>query len=167
MSRLFSRRRMITAGGTAAVALPLTVPTRAMAASSSGQLKTLLSPVRVFDSRQPGSVLGGAKFQPGDVVAVTVSAAYQDGDTFASAVFANVTITQTEGAGFLAIRGDDLSGTLPPPSTSNINWDSSGVTLANLALSTVGGEHAIAVHCGGSGRTHVIVDVQGYVPFVV
>ena len=165
MSRPFSRRRLIAAGGTAAVAVPLALPARVSAAATGGQLKTLISPVRVFDSRDPGSVLGGAKFQVGDVVAVTVSAAYEDGD-LATAVFANITITQTEGAGYLSVRGEDLSGTLPPPTTSNINWSTSGQTLANLALSTVGGEHALEVHCqGAGGSTHVIVDIQGYVPF--
>jgi hypothetical protein len=164
MSRPFSRRRMLAAGGTAAVTVPLALPGRASAAAPGGQLKTLISPVRVFDSREPTSVLGGAKFDVGDVVSVTVSGAYQ-GDDFATAVFANITITQTEGAGYLAVRGEDLSGTLPPPTTSNINWSTSGQTLANLALSTVGGENAIEVHCRGLGRTHVIVDIQGYVPF--
>jgi hypothetical protein len=166
MSRPFSRRRIIAAGGTAAVAMPLVGPSRVSAAANGGQLKTLISPVRVFDSRDPGSVLGGAKFDVGDIVAVTVSAAYE-GDDFATAVFANITITQTEGAGYLAVRGEDLSGTLPPPTTSNINWSTGGQTLANLALSSVGGEHAIEVHCSGAGRTHVIVDVQGYFPFTV
>jgi len=55
---------------------------------------------------------------------------------------------------------------VPLPETSNINWWTSGLTLANLTLSTVGGENALEVHCEGNGRTHVIVDVQGYVPFV-
>jgi hypothetical protein len=165
MSRLLSRRRILAAGGTAAVAVPLSLPSRASAAAISGQLKVLTSPVRVFDSRDPGSVLGGAKFAPGNVVAVTVSTAYE-GDDVATAVFANVTIVQTEGAGYLSVRGEDLSGMLPAPTTSNINWSTSGTTLANLALSSVGGENAIAVHCFGTGRTHVIVDIQGYVPFI-
>jgi hypothetical protein len=164
MSRLFSRRRLIAAGGTAAVALPLAAPNRVSAAATGSQLKTLISPVRVFDSREPGSVLGGAKLETGDVVSVIVADAYEDGD-LATAVFANVTITETEGAGFLSVRGEDLSGLLAPPTTSNVNWGTSGQTLANLALSTVGGEHAIEIHCLGAGRTHVIVDIQGYVPF--
>lgn len=164
MSRPFSRRRVLAAGGTAAVALPLALPTRASAAASSGQLKTLIDPVRVFDSREASSVLGGAKFAPGNVVAVAVSGAY-DGFDVASAVFVNLTVTQTEGTGFLSVRGEDLSGLLPPPTTSNINWSATGLTLANLTLSTVGGENSIEIHCSG-GRAHVIVDVQGYVPFV-
>lgn len=165
MSRPFTRRRIIAAGGTAALAVPLAVSTRVGAVAPGGQLKTLISPVRVFDSREPTSVLGGAKFDVDDVVAVTVSGAYAPEDHFATAVFANVTITETEGAGYLAVRGEDLSGLLPPPTTSNINWSASGQTLANLTLSTVGGENAIEVHCKGLGRTHVIVDIQGYVPF--
>ena len=164
MSRPLSRRRVITAGGAAAVAVPLTLSTRASAAAPAGQLKALFQPVRVFDSREAGSVLGGRKFRPGDVVAVTVSAAYQ-GDDVASVVFANITIAETEGAGHLSVRGQDSSGDLPAPTTSNINWSTNGQTLANLAVSTVGSENAIEVHCAGVGRTHVIVDIQGYVPF--
>jgi hypothetical protein len=163
MSRLLSRRRLIAAGGVAAVAAPLATVTPAAAATTAGTLKTLMQPMRVFDSRRPDNFFG-RKLTSGDVVAVTVSPAYE-GDDLATAVFVNITITQTEGAGHLAIVGDDLSGDAPPPTTSNINWSTSGVTLANLALSTVGGEHAIAVWCGGFGRTHVIVDVFGYVPF--
>ncbi len=165
MPALFSRRRMIAAGGAAAVAAPLAGrPASATAHTPlAGQLVTLLAPIRVFDSREASSVLGGRPFQPGDAVAVNVGAAYPD---FALAVFANVTITQTEGAGFLTVWGGDASDTLDTPSTSNVNWTTSGQTLANLALSTVGQENSIEVVCGGAGRTHVIVDVQGYVPFV-
>jgi hypothetical protein len=165
MTSLFSRRRLIAAGGAAAIASPLVATSRAAAVAPGGFLTTLISPVRVFDSRESSSVLGGAKLKTGDVVAVAVSAAYQ-GNDFALAVFANITITQTEGAGFLSIRGEDLSGELPAPTTSNINWATGGLTLANLALSSVGGENSIAIHCLGFGRTHVIVDIQGYVPFV-
>ena len=120
--------------------------------------------MRVFDSRLPSSVLGGAKFQAGDNVAVAVTAALDGG--FALAVFANITITQTEGAGYLTVWGDDLSGELTPHETSNVNWTAAGATLANLALTSVGGENSIDIRCGGAGRTHVIVDIQGYVPFV-
>jgi hypothetical protein len=96
-------------------------------------------------------------------VAVNVGAAYPD---FALAVFANITITQTEGGGFLTVWGGDASDTLDVPATSNVNWTTGGQTVANLALTTVGQENSIEVVCGGAGRTHVIVDVQGYVPFV-
>lgn len=161
---ILSRRRMIVSGGVVA-AVPLVSSGRAAAASTPG-LVTLQSPVRVFDSRDPSSVLGGEKLDSGQSVAITVSGAYQ-GDDLATAVFANITVTATEGWGYLVVRPEDLSGEQPWPSTSNVNWSSSGLTLANLAFSAVGGEHAIEVRCDGGGRTHVICDIQGYVPFVV
>jgi hypothetical protein len=163
MSRLLSRRRLIAAGGAAAVATPLVTASPASAAVTGGTLKTLLAPIRVFDSRRPDNFFA-RKLTSGDNVAVAVSSAYQGDDT-ASAVFVNITITQTEGAGYLSIVGDDASGEATPPTTSNINWSTGGQTLANLTLSTVGSEHSIAIRCGGFGSAHVIVDVFGYVPF--
>lgn len=163
MAHLFSRRRALVGGAAVAAAAPAVASSQAGAATA-GQLVTLLTPIRVFDSRDPASVLGGAKLAAGQSVAVTVSSAFEGG--FALAVFVNVTVTATEGAGFLVVRGEDLSGERPLPATSNVNWSTSAQTLANLALTTVGGENAIEVHCGGAGRSHVIVDVQGYVPFV-
>jgi hypothetical protein len=79
---------------------------------------------------------------------------------------AAVPVTATEGRGYLVVRPEDLSGEQPWPSTSNVNWSSTGQTLANLTFSAVGGEHAIEVRCDGGGSTHVICDVQGYLPFV-
>lgn len=163
MSHLFSRRRVLVAGGAAAVAAPLAPRSVAAATPTGGPLITLANPIRVFDSRETSSVLGGRKFQVGDQVAVTVSQAYDGG--FALSVFANVTITETEGAGFLTIWRGDVSGMVDPPGTSNVNWTGPGQTLANLALTAVGFENSIEVMCGGAGRTHVIVDIQGYVPF--
>ena len=163
MSGLFSRRRLIAAGGAAAALTPIAAHT-ARAAPAGGELVTLMTPMRVFDSRQPSSVLAGAKLRAGQSVSVTLSPAFDGG--FARSAFVNVTVTDTEGWGYLVIRGEDASGTQPLPHTSNVNWWTSGLTLANLTLSTVGSEHAIEVRCEGTGRTHVIVDVQGYVPFV-
>ena len=83
-----------------------------------------------------------------------------------AAAFLNCTITETEGSGFLLLHPSDLSGEVPLPNTSNINWSTSGQTLANLVLTAIGGENAVEVHAGGlSGRTHVVVDLQGYIPF--
>jgi hypothetical protein len=157
---------LLGAGGAAAL-LPAATGRAAAAevaavAPIAGPLVTLLTPIRVFDSRGQIAPANGSKLEAGQSVSVTVSAAF---DGFALAVFANVTITQTEGSGFLVVTGSDLSGDLPVAETSNINWSTNGQTLANLALTTVGGENAIDVRCEGNGRTHVVVDVQGYVPF--
>lgn len=162
MSRLLSRRRMIVAGGAAAVTVPLAArPASAAAPPPAGPLIVLPTPIRVFDSREASSVLGGAKFTTGDAVAVTVSEAYDP--VQATAVFANITITDTEGAGFLTVWAGDASGESEPPATSNVNWTATGMTLANLALTQIDIENSIEIRCGGAGSAHVIVDIQGYV----
>ena len=166
MSRLFTRRRILGAGGAAAL-LPTAVARPQAAAAVpgvAGQVVTLLTPMRVFDSRTDLIPLNGQKLSPGESIAVTVSPAFLD--DVALAVFLNCSITETEGSGYLVLRPSDLSGERPFPNTSNINWWTSGLTLGNAGLVAVGGENAIEVACRGAGRTHVIIDIQGYVPFV-
>ena len=174
MSRPISRRRLIVAGGAASLgAMAPGQPRRAAARRPSAQpvdtppgpLVVLFEPFRAYDSRSSAGPLGGAKLRSGESVLVTIPVGQDDGG-FVVAVFVNCTITDTEGFGYLVVRGSDLSGERPLPPTSNVNWSTNGQTLANLTLCTLGGENAIEVHAGGSGRTHVIVDVQGYVPFV-
>lgn len=173
MEHLLSRRAMLAFGfgSTVGGASILASAPRTAAINEprvAGQLVTLISPIRVFDSRTDAVPLGRRKLRSGESVAVTVSPAFAETPTGAAiSVFVNCTITQTEGSGYLVIRGSDLSGEVPLPPTSNINWSTSNQTLANLVLSTVGGESALEVHCAGGGATHVIVDVQGYVPYVM
>jgi hypothetical protein len=164
MSRGISRRRLLGAGGAAAL-VPLALPTHAGAAAMvGGTVVTLVTPVRVLDTRQASSPLGGAKLQPGNNVGFPIGS-FLDG-AIAEAAFINVTVTGTENAGFLTVFPSDLSGTRPIPATSNVNWWGSGLTLANSTLTAVGGETYIVIRCSGSGGTHVIVDLQGYIPFV-
>lgn len=162
MSGSLSRRKMIGAGG--AVALSPFVLAGSAAADATGPLIVLTTPVRLYDSRSDPTPLGGAKLATGSSVIVTAGGFGETG--IVTAAFVNVTITETEGAGFLRVNGSDLSGEQPVPQTSNINWSGANQTLANLALTTVGGENGIEVFAGGTGRTHVIVDVMGYMPFV-
>ncbi len=164
MPKLFTRRRVLTAGGGVALS-PLVLDVQhAAAAAPSGPLITLLTPVRLYDSRSDAVPLGGAKLATGGSVIVTVSV--PDEDRFLLAVFVNVTITQTEGAGFLIVTGADSSGERPFPEASNINWAQSGQTIANVALTSVGSEFGVEIFARGDGKTHLIVDVQGYVPFI-
>ena len=171
MTHPLSRRRVIGGGGTAA-ALAVAMcsqPSPALAQTAppggrTGQLITLVTPVRVFDSRSAPAALGGGKLASGNAVGVPVSIGTLNGSNV-SVAFVNCTITDTEGSGYLTITPSDLTGQLPPAQTSNINWSTSGQTLANLVLTAVGGENTISVRCGGNGRTHFIIDLQGYVPF--
>jgi hypothetical protein len=165
MPKLFTRRRMLTASGGVALS-PLVLDVQRAAATAdppSGPLVTLLTPVRLYDSRSDAVPLGGAKLATGGSVIVTVSVPNED--RFLLAVFVNVTITQTEGSGFLVVTGADSSGDRPFPQASNINWAQSGQTIANVALTSVGSEFGVEVFARGDGKTHLIVDVQGYVPF--
>lgn len=172
MTRPISRRHLIAGGAAGAAAL---VPAAGPLTASNhlppltGQLVILREPMRIFDSRDPDNFFN-RKLVGGDTVSINVGAAAAG--EFVVAVFANVTVTQTEGAGFLTVRaqflGDDSSDDPAPPpvTTSNINWTSDGITLANMTLSPVGGENSIDAICTGAGAaTHLVVDLQGYVPF--
>ena len=164
MPRLFTRRGMVVAVGGAATLSPVALrSTAAAAAAPGGPLITLLTPLRIYDSRVDRALLGGAKLASGKTIIVTVS--IPDEPRLLTAAFLNVTITETEGAGFLRVSGSDSSGERPVPATSNVNWSQDGQTLANLVLTTVGSEAGVDIFAGGGGRTHVVVDVQGYVPF--
>ncbi len=164
---LFTRRRMLTTMGGAAALAPVamrgSIVGAATAAPPAGSLVTLRTPLRMYDSRTDTVLLGGDKITPDDAIIVTIGV--PDETRFLSAAFLNVTVTETEGAGFLTVFGTDPSGSLPVPETSNINWYQAGQTVANLALTDIGPEFGVEIRCGGFGRAHVIVDLQGYVPF--
>lgn len=85
----------------------------------------------------------------------------------AKAVAANITATNTQGAGFISVlRPIGRPETAPTPRTSVLNYVSAGQTVANAALVTLGEP---INHWGGvfwlvaavSG-TDVIVDISGY-----
>jgi hypothetical protein len=166
MSKLFSRRKLIGAGGVAALVPMVAIGDRAQAAPLGSPLVVLAQPVRVFDSRTALTALGGGKIASGNSIGVSVGGITND-QSNPAAVFANVTVTDTEGRGYLVVRASDLSGLHPLPPTSNVNWSADGQTIANLVITPVGGENTLEVHASGGGRTHFIVDVQAYVPFLV
>lgn len=124
MPRTFNRRAFFATGaGGAAALVPVVGRTAAAVPRTGGQLVTLSSPIRVFDSRIEAVPLNRRRLASGESVAVTVSAAFDDIPSgFALSVFVNCTITQTIGSGYLVIRGSDLTGEVPLPPTSNINW---------------------------------------------
>ena len=71
----------------------------------------------------------------------------------------NVTITETVGSGYLAVGNPGPDGTR---TTSNINWSTSGQTLANLAVTTLF-EGNLTIFAGGGGSTNFIVDLMGLI----
>ncbi len=173
MGRVWSRRQVIRAvgpigaigvvGAAGVVAAPA-AGAQSPPGSVPGQpLVILTEPMRLLDTRVSTASRPAAKLQPGQSVGVTVPSL--DGNIVIAA-YLNLTVTQTVGAGYLVVRGSDLSGERPLPQTSNVNWSTSGQTLANLVLTAVGGENGVEIHAAGTGPTDVVVDLQGYVPFV-
>jgi hypothetical protein len=102
---------------------------------------------RVLDTR----IMGG-KLNPNEerVVATGVPG-------FAAAAVVNLTITETENTGFVAVFAANVAW----PGNSNINWSSSDQNLANGVVTAVDPSGAVKLR-GGVNRTHVVIDVQGY-----
>jgi hypothetical protein len=82
----------------------------------------------------------------------------------AKAVTYNLTIADTQGAGYLGIFPANVDW----PGNSSINWWQSGLLLANggavgLGVSFVTNlAGSVALHAGGPGSTAFIVDITGY-----
>ncbi len=113
-----------------------------------------VAPCRLLDSRT------GAAFASGDSQTVTANGACGIPPT-ATAVAANVTVTQTSAQGHLTLHAGDL----PAPGASTINF-AAGQTRANNAILPLAangdGTLAVTPFVLGGGSVHVIVDVTGY-----
>lgn len=170
MSRSISRRKLIGAGGAIALApivIDGSIAGAAPATIRTGPVYVLVDPVRVFDSRTVPPSSGGGRLSTGSSVGVSFGFevdAVSGGTHAPSAVYVNITVTETLGAGYLVVRPSDATGEKPLPATSNVNWSTNGQTLANLAFVAIGDETYIEVHAAGAGSTHFIVDLQGYIP---
>jgi len=120
----------------------------------------LASPLRSYDSRtadgklQPGQTrtigLASGKDAAGtDQIAVPVGA---------TAAIVTLTITQTEGAGFVKLYSAAL--TTEPP-TSSINWSSPDQILSVSTPVAVDSQGRVKI-TGGVAATQVLIDVTGY-----
>jgi Tol biopolymer transport system component len=122
---------------------------------STGRSLFTVPPCRLFDSRTPANAPALSSGSPRilnvrDLCGIPETAA---------AIAANVTVTQSTGAGYLVLHAGDMSA----PQTSTINF-SGGQTRSNNAVLALapGGALAIAPQVVGNGSVHVIVDVAGY-----
>ncbi len=77
----------------------------------------------------------------------------------ASAAAFNLTIDATTEFGFLSAFADGATFN----DTSNINWATSGIAVANYVVSAVSSAGKIKIRGGGTaGSTHFIIDTTGY-----
>jgi hypothetical protein len=102
---------------------------------------------RVLDTR-----ITGGKLNPNEERVVNLGV-----PGFAKAAVINVTVTDTEVAGFVAVFAANVAW----PGNSTINWSATGQNLANTAITAVDPSGQIKIR-GGVNRTDVVIDVQGY-----
>jgi hypothetical protein len=116
------------------------------------------SPQRAYDSRTTGGKLSSGEWRKIPIVGVIAAVPAE-----AVGIVGNLTVTETEGFGFVSASPSNATH----PSTSNVNWTTSGVTLANaltVKLDSGGAFYVYAEASGASGAvTHVLVDVAGYI----
>ena len=126
----------------------------ARVAWSNGLLLSQLSPqARKLDTRNPGPLTG--KIITGQTKTLALTPELIVG---AKSALVNLTITNTEGSGFLGLFPSRTSW----PGTSSINWSGPNQIVANSVTVAVSPEGSIDIFCGGGGRTHVVVDLLGY-----
>jgi hypothetical protein len=107
-----------------------------------------INPVpRVLDTRITGGKLTNNEER---VVALGVPG-------FAKAAVINLTVTETELAGFVAVFAANVAW----PGNSSINWSTTGQNLANGVITAIDSNGHVKIR-GGVNPTHVVIDVQGY-----
>jgi hypothetical protein len=104
---------------------------------------------RVLDTRLPGPLTG--KLGPGEERVVPLGLAG------ARTAVINLTITETVGAGFVAVFPANIAW----PNNSSINWSASNQNVANGVITAVDGTGSIKIR-GGANPTHVVIDRIGF-----
>ena len=139
---------------------------RMLSGPSTAGAFTPLTPGRVYDSRLSTYARNGV-LGSGQDRTLSVANSYDVNGGLvttnfvpvgATAVFANVTVVDTVGAGYLAVN----PGGTTVVSASTINWSASGQILANGVTLTLNGSRQVTAINGSGGSTNFIVDVLGY-----
>src|SRR5262249_14498259 len=124
--------------------------------STCGSFYTL-TPCRLLDTRNPTGPYGGPALAAAGERTFVLAGRCGIPPT-ATALAGNLTVTQPGAAGDLRI----VSGGLPLPNTSAINYRQGQTRAANVTV-TLGGSGDVTIHCDqSSGSVHVILDVNGY-----
>ena len=120
-----------------------------------------IDPQRAYDSRvdTPGGPLAGNP-QTGGVgqprtIGLGLGGAVPAG---ATGVAYNLTVTGTVGSGYMSTA----PGGSPAPASSDINWTSGNITLANGSLGGINDARQMTTWVGGRDSTQYLVDVAGY-----
>ena len=139
---------------------------RTLAAPTGAGSFYAVTPARAYDSRLSTYPQNGV-LSSGQNRTISVANRYDVNGTLvtsnfvpagATAVFANVTVVDTVGAGYLAVN----PGGTTAVAASTINWSASGQVLANGISLTLNASREITVVNGSGGATQFIIDVTGY-----
>jgi hypothetical protein len=160
----FDRRRFLRHGGLVAGGAALSAAVVASGAGAQVSAQAVdytyypAGPARVYDSRN--SPLGPLNNGQGR----TLVTGYESLDPPPIAVTLNLTVTQTVGAGWLALFPADI----PFAGTSSINWFGNNQDLANNAFVAIplngdSNDGKINVVAGGiaGARAHFVLDIIG------
>lgn len=136
---------------------------RKLAGPASAGAVHAVAPSRVYDSRfADGPLASGFNrlVSVADAIDVMTGdiSAFNTVPEGASAIYFNVTLTDTTGAGFLLVAPGDATEV----TSSTLNWSSTGQTVANASLTTLDDDRNVRAFVGGAGSTHFIIDVTGY-----
>jgi transglutaminase-like putative cysteine protease len=122
---------------------------------------TSLQPARLVDTREGGSTTDGQQAGSGRVKAKVVAEVQVAGrgnvPADATAALLNVTAVEPSGAGFLTA----FPCGSPVPNASNVNYVK-GQVVPNAVLAKIGTAGKVCVYT--EAETHLIVDVNGFVP---
>lgn len=118
-----------------------------------------LSPQRIVDTRD-GTGLGAraiGQMAAGEILAVTIpGAGGVPADADVRAATMNVTVTGATAPGYISVFPCDRAR----PVVSNVNFDPSNPTIANLATSRTSSTGQVCFFA--SAATDLVVDIQGY-----
>ena len=124
------------------------------AASDAGRLVTV-SPLRVLDTRSGTGVAAPGPLPPDGSLALNVSKAVPAG---AQAVVMTLTADQAVAPGY--IQAIPTGGTTPLRSSSNLNIDRAGETMANTVIVPIGADGTVTLF--SQSGAHLVADVVGY-----
>jgi hypothetical protein len=131
--------------------------TGANAASSTDGLFVPVTPARLLDTRDPANTPTPGPIVPGGTVTAAPLGRGDLPDTGVGALFLNVTITESQRAGYAQVYP---TGGATVGSSSTVNVDGPDATRPNATFATLsaGGQFSIFDDAGG----HVIADTAGW-----
>ena len=123
-----------------------------------------IEPARAYDSRRPTPLPGVLGAGTNRVVSVKdgrdlATGAVNAADIVpagATAIAYNVTVTNSDANGFLAVTPGDAAGF----GAASVNWSSPGTTVGNAGIVKLDGNRQIKVFAGGTAD--FIIDITGY-----